>query len=155
MSAELTAADRERFQVLLTKAVDGELDAAEQEEFDHFLSDYPQCRREWQEHKELKEVTKKMRFKAPPDTVWDNYWVNVYNRLERRLAWILFSIGAMILLTYGGFKAIENLIADSHLTGVVKLGLVLVIGGGAILLVSVFREKIVMTRHDPYKEVRR
>lgn len=155
MSSQLTSAENERFQTLLMKAVDGEFNLNEQAEFEKFISKDAGCRKEWQEMKRLKEVTKSMNFKALPQEAWDNYWVNVYNRLERGLAWILFSIGAIILLTYSGFKAVESIIADPQLAEILKAAILMVIGGSVILLVSVLREKLFTRKSDPYKEVQR
>ena len=76
-------------------------------------------------------------------------------RLERGLAWILFSIGAIILLTYSGFKAVESIISDPQLAGILKAAILMVIGGSVILLVSVVREKLFTRKSDPYKEVQR
>ena len=155
MSRQLTSAEKRHFQTLLMKAVDGELNSDEQTEFDKFVSQDADCRNEWQQMKKLKEVTKNMNFKSLPTEVWDNYWVNVYNRLERGLAWILFSIGAIILLTYGGFKAVESIIADPQLAEIIKAAILMVIGGSVILLVSVVREKLFIRKSDPYKEIQR
>ncbi len=155
MSAQLTALEQERFELLLIKAVDGELDAKEEAEFNKFISSNEPCRQEWRRHKELKEVTETMRFKAPPAEVWDGYWLEVYNRLERGIGWILLSLGSAMLLTYSGFKAVEQLISDPNVEGVVKAGILLVIGGGAVLFVSVLREKLFTRKSDAYKEVKR
>ena len=155
MSSQLTSAENERFQTLLMKAVDGELNSDERSEFEEFIGKDSDCRKEWREMKKVKEVTKSMNFKSLPAEAWDNYWVNVYNRLERGLAWILFSIGTIILLTYGGFKAIESIIADPQLAGFLKAAILMVIGGSVILLVSVVREKLFTRKSDPYKEVQR
>jgi hypothetical protein len=60
------------------------------------------------------------------------------------------------LLTYGGYKAIEGLIADPQLELIVKIGLIGVIGGLVILIVSVIREKLFTAKTDKYqKEVQR
>ena len=45
-----------------------------------------------------------MVLKKPPKDVWRFYWASVYNRLERRIGWILLSNGAMIILFFGGYK---------------------------------------------------
>ena len=155
MRTQLTSAENERFQTLLMQAVDGELSPDEQTEFEEFINKNGDCRKEWQQMKKLKEVTQSMNFKSLPTEVWDNYWVNVYNRLERGLAWMLFSIGAIILLTYSGFKAVESIIADPQLAGILKAAILMVIGGAVILLVSVVREKLFTRKADPYKEVQR
>jgi len=152
----LPQAQRERFQRLLMAAIDGELDDQSRLQFEHFVQHYPECQAEWRKYAKLKEVTQTMQFKNPPPEVWENYWRSVYNRLERSLGWILLSLGAVILLTYGGFKAIEALLADTEIELVMKIAILAVIAGAAVLLVSVLREKLFTARTDKYqKEIER
>lgn len=155
MSMALPEKDREKFQILLMKAVDGELSGEEEVEFEHFVHTYDSCKEEWQQFKHLKEVTRQMKFKSPPDELWDHYWTHVYNRLERGLAWIFLSIGTIILLIYGAFQAVESLILDNQVATIVKIAVLFVIAGLVILLVSVVREKFMIFRKDPYKEIKR
>ena len=146
---------KSRFQVLLVKAVDGELGDKEKIEFEQLINQAPEFRIEWEQHKKIKEVTQSMKFKSPPIEIWDGYWGNVYNRLERGIAWILFSLGFAILLTYGAFKVVEGILADSSLVGILKVAIIAVLGGLMLLVVSVVREKVFLYRKDPYKEIQR
>ena len=155
MNEPLRADQQEKFRHLLMKAIDQELSGEEESEFRYFVERYPECRKEWQDFKKLREVTQAMKFKNPPQEIWDSYWLSVYHRLERGLAWILFSIGAIILLTYGGYKAIEGIISDPQLPGLLKAAILLVLAGTVILLVSIIREKLFVRKKDPYKEVQR
>ncbi len=155
MSNQLPIKDEERFHQLLMGAVDHELTLEAMREFHNLITKYPVFRTEWEKYKKLKEVTKTMRFKSLPKEVWDNYWMNTYNRIERGIAWIIFSIGCIILLTYGIFKAIETIIADPQLEVIIKIGIIAVIAGLVILLISVVREKIFVRKSDPYKEIQR
>jgi len=155
MSKPIPAALQEHFQQLLMGAVDGELTPEQQLEFNQLIEAYPHLKDEWQEYAKLKEVVKTMKLKTPPDEVWDRYWLGVYNRLERGIGWILFSVGAIILITYGIYHFIETLIVDQQLSGIVKFGIVAVIAGVVILLISVAREKLIVRQKDPYKEVKR
>jgi len=99
---------------------------------------------------------KSMKHKEPPDEVWEKYWSRFYNRLERGLGWILISIGAMILLFYGGFKAVESLVKDPTLAIFLKVAILLLLAGLVILFVSVVRERIFTYKKDKYaKEVKR
>ncbi len=152
----LPAAEKEKFQQLLMAAIDGELSAEEKPQFERYVREYPECHAEWQKYLKLKEVTQTMQFTKPAPEVWDRYWVSIYNRLERGIGWIVFSIGCVILLTYGGFKMIEAVVTDSKLEAIVKIGIIALIGGLLIVLVSVIREKIFTARTDKYqKEVQR
>ena len=97
-----------------------------------------------------------MKYKEPPDEARENYWSRVYNRLERGLSWILISIGAMILLFYGGFKAVESLVKDPTVAILLKVAILLLLAGLIVLFVSVVRERIFTYKKDKYaKEVKR
>jgi hypothetical protein len=147
--------DRERFERLMTAALDGELSVGEQQELDAMLADDESLQKEFLSYKKIKEVTSAMKFKSPINEVWDRYWLDVYNRIERGLGWFLFTIGAVILLTYSGFKLIENIIHDAGLALFARIGLLALIAGLAVLLVSVVREKWFAWKNDPYKEILR
>jgi len=47
--------------------------------------------------RKFEEMMTGMELKKPSSEVWHIYWASVYNRLERRIGWILLSIGTMIL----------------------------------------------------------
>jgi len=96
-----------------------------------------------------------MNKKIPQPEAGDQYWQKVYNRIERGLGWIIFSVGVIILVTYGLFKAIEAIFADTQIVGIVKWGILVLIAGIVILLVSVLREKLFVRKSDPFKEVQR
>ncbi len=155
MNKQITTLEKERFQVLLMGEIDGELTQQESKELHQLIQTYPPLKKEWNEYHKLKEVTKQMAFKSPPKEIWDKYWVNIYNRIERRIAWVLVSIGTVILITWALFQAVENILADTQLVGVVKTGIVLALAGFVILIVSVLREKLIIKKTDPYKEIQR
>jgi len=155
MSNQLPPAEKNEFRILLMKAVDREITSDEEKKFKKYIQKYEACNKEWREFKNLKEVTQQMRFRNPPDEVWDTYWEHVYNRLERGLAWVFVSIGTIILLTYALFQIAESLFRDSQLETIVKVAILLVIAGLVMLLVSVVREKMVLFKKDPYKEIKR
>lgn len=144
-----------RFKELLMKAVDNLLDEREQSEFKSFIRDYPQCKKEWQEFRELRTITGSMRFKEPKKETWDMYWSNVYNRIERSIAWLLTTIGAVLIAGYAAYQALINFIADPSIPFIVKAGVFLLGGGLIALTISVLREKLFIRKSDPYKEVQR
>ncbi len=67
----------------------------------------------------------------------------------------MFSISAIALIIYGGFRAIEQLIKDPGVEMLLKVGLLALIAGLAILFVSVLRERLYFWKRDRYKDVRR
>ena len=97
-----------------------------------------------------------MKFKEPTDVELERYWHSVYNRLERGLGWVLFSLGAIIVLCYGGFKLVEEIVRDPGVAVLLKVGIVALVFGTVILFVSLLRERLAVVKVDRYsKEVER
>ncbi len=144
----------ERFIYLIEKYFDGELTSDEKNEFDSLLLD-ENLKNEFEEQKRVKEVLNKMKLKNPSAEVWDKYWLGVYNKVERGIAWIAISIGVLILIVYGSIEAVENFLADTQTPGIVKFGISALVIGGLILLFSLIREKLFTGTRDKYKEVQR
>jgi len=68
-----------------------------------------ECRKEFEEMGKFEEVMSKMELKNPSKDIWRLYWASVYNCLERRIGWILLSIGAMIIPFFGGYKMVAGI----------------------------------------------
>jgi ferric-dicitrate binding protein FerR (iron transport regulator) len=147
--------ERDRAHHLMMAALDGELADADRAELDRFLAGDERLRKEWTQLGRVKEVTKTMAYREPPDEIWDDYWTSVYNRTERGIGWILASIGAIVVLGYGIWIGLQELLADTDLPAFLKLGIFALLLGGLVLLVSVIREKLFTRGKDPYKEVQR
>ena len=96
-----------------------------------------------------------MNLKNPPKEFWDEYWTKLYNRLERSLAWLAISIGALILAGFGIIKAVEAFLADTHTDPIVKYGIAILILVFVILIFSLVREKIFSQKRDKFKEIQR
>lgn len=140
---------------LLMRALDGELEPAERAELERLLSDNPELREELERLSRLKEVTANMKLRNPPEEMWAGYWTSVYSRFERGLAWILVSIGAIVLGSWGAWYGVRDLMADADLPTFVKWSILAVIVGLVMLLVSVLRHRIFVSQSDPYKEIER
>lgn len=147
------AADRARN--LMMAALDGELSAEERAELDRMLAADEQLRAEWTKLRKVKEVTNTMGYREPPEEVWSGYWTSVYNRMERGLGWILASVGGVILIAFGLWHAVHEILADSGLPGYIKIALFALLLGVVILLFSVLREKLFTRSKDPYREIQR
>ena len=140
---------------LMMGYLDNELDEHQKKMFTEHLDQCPDCKKELAEFTELKQLADEVALTEPQDELWQQYWKNIYNRFERTLGWILVSVAAIILLIYGGFKLIEEIIQDPTVDVVLKVGLVALIGGVAILFVSALRERLYLRKKDPYKDIRR
>ena len=144
-----------RSRELLMRALDEELEPAERIELERLISENPELGEEWERLSRLKEVTANMKLRNPPEELWDRYWTSVYSRFERGIAWILVSIGAVVLGSWGAWQGVKDLMADAAMPTVVKWSVLALIVGLVMLLVSVLRHRIFVYRTDPYKEIER
>lgn len=135
--------------------LDGELNDEQRRAFEQHLAGCPDCTREMAEFTRLKQITDSVTLLEPEDRLWDAYWGGVYNRIERGIGWVLFSVAAILLVIYGGFTAIEKVIQDPGVSMLLKAGLLVLLAGLAILFVSVVRERIYFWSKDRYRDVRR
>lgn len=140
---------------LMMAYLDDELDEQQRKAFEEHLASCPACTREMKEFARLKQVTDSVTLVEPEDRLWEQYWGDVYNRIERNIGWTLFSVAGILLVIYGGFKAIEDLVRDPAVGLLLKIGLLVLITGLAILFVSILRERIYFWSKDRYKDVRR
>jgi hypothetical protein len=140
---------------LLAGYVDGELSDEERQAFEQELQRNPQLRAELEEFRKLKEVTSMMRYADLPDEVWDGYWQSLYRKLERGVGWIMFSIGAIILLFFGLYQGLHDLYIDPQEPFLVKVGVTALGGGLIFLLVSFIRERLFAYKRDRYREVQK
>ena len=145
--------DHAKMKELVSSYADGELDKETRRQVEDHLASCAECRAELEDTRKLEEVMSGMKLKSPPAEVWQVYWSSVYNRLERGVGWILLSIGSIILLLFGGFKAVEGIIRDPGIPFLLKSGILLAMAGGVVLLVSVIRERLYVRSRERYKEI--
>ncbi len=145
----------DKFINLMEKYFVQTLTESEQKEFENMLEDNSTYKQEFEEQKKVKEVLNMIRFKNPEPEVWENYWMNVYNKFERGLAWLAVSAGALIVFGWAAYQAAEKIIQDAETPGLIKLGVAALVFGSLILLFSVLREKLFVKKSDKYKEVKR
>lgn len=140
---------------LMMGYLDNELNEEQKQQFERHLSGCRECADELREFRRLKAITDEVTLVEPEDRIWQQYWDSVYNRIERGLGWIVFSIASIILIVIGGFRIIEGIIKDPNIELILKVSLLALIVGLAILFVSVLRERIFFWQKDRYKDVRR
>ncbi|MBC8471469.1 MAG: zf-HC2 domain-containing protein [Planctomycetes bacterium] len=140
---------------LMMGYLDNELSNEQRRQFEEHLTGCSECKAELKEFRKLKAITDEVTLVEPEDKIWQDYWSGIYNRIERRVGWIVFSAAAILLAIYGGFKLIEDIITDPSVGILLKAALLVLIAGLAILLVSVSRERLHIWQKDRYRNVRR
>ena len=145
----------DRHKELMMKQIDGEISPGEAQELAEILSENPELQSEYNMLKTAKEKAQTMKSYHLPELVWEDYWGKLYNRMERGIAWILVSIGAILVLGYALWEFLSQLMADSTMPVALRFGIFALFFGALILIFSVFREKILLRKHDKYKEIQR
>lgn len=89
------------------------------------------------------------------DAALDRFWLGVYSRLERGLAWILVSVSAALLLGYWAYEFAAVFLADAEVPVIVRVGAAGLLLGLLLLLLGLVRERIRARAADPFRRVRR
>ena len=113
-------ADEEQVHRLMMAALDGEISEIDRRELGRFLEADAELQREWESMSRLKVVTNIMKFREPPEEVWGRLRRQAYYRTEWCVAWILISVGTVILLGYGLGKVFEAVWANEQLEPFLK-----------------------------------
>jgi uncharacterized membrane protein YcjF (UPF0283 family) len=91
----------------------------------------------------------------PPEEFWDQFRRSALHRAERGIAWGLIAVGAAILAMSALWAWIEAWLS-ADIPWLIKLASGALAVGIALLVVSVLRERWMVSRRDPYsKEVLR
>ena len=140
--------------VLMMGLMDDELDDQQKTQVQEHLASCEKCAEEYKAFNNLKKETSDLKLKKLPEMYWDEYWEHVYNKLERSIAWIIVSIGAILVFSYGAYQMTYEFFLDPSrplflrlATGVFTFGLI-------ILTVSVLREKIMIRHIDKYRSIK-
>ena len=141
------------YKYLIIQYIDNEISDEDEIKLKTHLLSCSHCKREYEEFQNVRGVSKEMKNKILPDMAWDEYWRHVYNRLERGFSWILISIGAIILLGIAVYHFLWDILSSTQMTFLEKFGVLVLVLGFIVLFISVVREKLMVRKHDKYKEI--
>lgn len=145
--------DSERIRQLMMASIDGENTLDEEAELKQYLLQNRELAEEYQQLKNLKKMTTQTKMKEPTPELWDSYSQTLFTKMERGIGWILFTVGALVLLFYGAWLVFSDLLTDPALAWWLKGAIIAVTAGTIILLVSLVRERMYMNKHERYKDV--
>ena len=140
-----------RFRELMMASLDGEICAEERAELESHLAECADCRREFDELAKLSDLVGEIELPEPSQEDMMKYWPSVYAKIERGAGWGLVIIGALVWAAYGVYL----FITDPTTGSLTKFLIALPVVGVLMLLVSVIRERINVSRTERYKEVER
>ena len=145
----------EVYKLLIVQYVDKQISPEDRLKLQKHLSTCINCKEDLKQQQNWKEVSSEMKNNLMPDMAWNEYWQHLYNKLERGISWILISVGAIIFLGIGVYHFIANVLGSSEMNNLEKTGVFILAFGFVILFVSVVREKLMVHKHDKYKEIQR
>ncbi|MBN1946754.1 MAG: zf-HC2 domain-containing protein [Bradymonadales bacterium] len=139
----------ERYEILLVKAVDGLLSAAERQELDGHLQACATCRAELEDFHQIKETTdmisqrilEEAKIEPPRPTRAARRWLYT--------GFILVFAGILLLIGW----ALASLFLDPEVPSIIKVGSGLAGLGALMLFAWVAFIHIRGKRHDPYTEI--
>lgn len=146
---------KEKFILLLEQKLSGQISEEDNKEFESIISQDKSLKSEYEEQLKIKEALNKMRFKNPSNETWDNYWLGIYNKLERKFAWLAIIAGSLMIFSIAVMQAVKNFLKDTSTPPLVKYGIVVLLFGILLLFFSIIREKLFTKKHDKYKEIQR
>jgi anti-sigma factor RsiW len=149
----IPAFDPVREAPLLSAYVDGELEPTDAARVEAYLADSPAGRAEVRRLRELRALTDDLRLRPAPPEAWEAFWEGHYNRVERSLGWVLFGIGAVVVASWGVYRAALAIIGSPALPWWLRLAICAGSVGIVILLVSAVRERLYARRRTRYRDV--
>ncbi len=134
--------------------LDGELGPEEQESLENHLAVCVACRGEETAYRQLGKVTEEMA-QQHVSVSSEVAWAGIYGQIERRVGWILLSLGALVLIGFGAWHLTQGFFLSSDVPLVARLGLGALLAGTIVLLISFGRETLFRHRTERYREVQR
>ncbi len=147
--------DCQTAQHLMMRKIDNGITPEENKLLEAHLQECPRCQKDFEDIQHVKEVTATMKRELLPDMAWEEYWHHLYNRLERGIAWILISVGLIIILGIAAVDFFQEVVFHPKMGLLERVGVPTLVLGIIILLISVIREKLMTRKVDKYREIQR
>jgi len=141
--------NREYYEMLMMKAVDGELTPSEEKEWLAHLETSPEFQEEWADFKEIKDATDFLRQRILADAEIEPFRESNGVKMMSGLAFSMIGIGALLLL---GFS-VYSFYMDDTVPLLIKIASSLAGGGCLILFLYLLGVRIRGYQNDPYKEI--
>ncbi|MEJ2545304.1 MAG: zf-HC2 domain-containing protein [Calditrichaceae bacterium] len=145
----------EEARVLMMGLMDNELDENQKKKVLEHLASCEECAKQYKAFNNLKKETSEMKFTKLPEMYWDDYWDHVYNKLERGIAWIILSLGAILIFSYGAYEMTYEFFFDETISIFLRISIGIFSFGIIVLTVSVLREKLMIRHIDKYRSIKR
>lgn len=144
---------RAQAEALMMAALDGELSPEQVSDFEALLREDAALRLEFETLKRNQTLMKNQKLAEPAPEFWDVWNRQLFTRIERGIGWLLFTLGALLVLGYTAWIALEDLLTDASLPLWMRAGVILLTAGTLILLISLGRERWFTRKNERYKDI--
>lgn len=134
---------------LLSGYVDGELTQQQRQQVDLHCADCAQCRSERQDLVDLRQQIHGLPLSQVGPDVWREQISDIGVSATRGIGWLLLLAGVMAA---GGFFIYDALFNTQMGLALKLIGAAIYLGG-ALLLLSVIRQRLIERKSDKYKDV--
>jgi len=145
--------NKDTFRALAAGYVDNELTESERAEFEKLLKENPELRNEIQVFERIKTMTTQVRFEELPDPLWEAFRASLYRRTESIIGWVLFSLGAIMVVLFGGWQIMNEFFLNPEEPILARVAVGTLLSGAAVILVSTLRETLFHRKRDRYAKV--
>jgi ferric-dicitrate binding protein FerR (iron transport regulator) len=146
---------QQRIREWMMAQLDGETTPEQDADIALWIHADPALRQEFEQMKAVKNLTRQQRPDDLAAEKWDQYWLDIYPRLERGVGWVLMSIGALVLILFGSWEIAREWILSPDIPLWIKAAGISFWSGLTILLISVVREKWFLHKQERYKDIQR
>jgi anti-sigma factor RsiW len=141
----------ETFEILMMGYLDGELVDTDHERFHSHLQSCARCSVEIVRYRRINDLASALRPREPQDYELERFWKVLYNRMERRGAWLLLAAGVLVLTSL----LVVEVVLTPLLSSWVKLGIGALAVGFVLLFLNVLRARLRTLPYDRYREIQR
>lgn len=133
----------------LSAYLDGELTQQESQKVAVHLRDCQACREVYEDFQRIREDIRRLEFPQPSEEQWRTIMGGFAFKTTRGLGWLLWAAGLAVLVAYGAYEFIR----DPSIHAVERIGVLALILGLVLLLVTVLIERVSALKTDKYKDV--
>jgi len=134
---------------LLSGYIDGELTQQERQRVEIHCDDCEDCARDLKDIKELREAVGATKLSEFGEDTWRETMNDTSVRASRGIGWLLLIGGGLVAAGIAVFSFLTDPTIEWHM----KVIIVAIYSGMALLFISVLRQRLIERKTDKYKDV--
>lgn len=136
---------------LLSGYLDAELYQQQRQSVRVHLERCPACRAEYEALASQRDELRALQLPEPQESEWSNTMQRIAFKSTRITGWLLWIGGAVVLALYGLYAFLRD--PDVHVLE--RVGVLAVILGFVLLLITVLQERLAALKSDRYKDIQK